>query len=77
MNVAVKDMSFSIEGCCDVKLLIGQQLLVLTDVIYSSKLRQSLITGPQLDKNGLEFHGGRGEVILSLERYALYQRYAF
>lgn len=62
MSVAVKNVSFPIEGKGEVRLRFGQRIFTLTNVMHSSQLRRNLISGPQLDLNGLSFHGGCGEV---------------
>lgn len=43
INIAVKDLSFRIENCGRAKLKFGKNILILTNVMYSSKLRHNLI----------------------------------
>lgn len=56
--MAVKNISFLTESKVEMRLC----LLTLTDVMYSSDLRNSLISSPQLDKLEAYFCGGNGEV---------------
>lgn len=49
INVAVKGISFPIEGKGEIKLSFGQRVFTFTDVMYTSQLRLNLISGPELD----------------------------
>lgn len=60
LNVAVKGVSFPIEGKGEIKFCFGQRMFTFTEIMYSSQLRRSLISSPQLDKKGLFFMGGGG-----------------
>lgn len=62
MSIAVKDMLFPIKGKGEVKLRFGQRIFTLCNVMYSDKLSRNLISGLQLDLNGLSSYGGQGEV---------------
>lgn len=63
MSVAIKDVTFSIEGKGELKLHFGQRLFMLNNTIQCN-LNYNLLLGPQLDRNGVEFHGGCSEVKL-------------
>lgn len=65
MTVAVKGLTFPIEGKGEIKLHFGQGLLTLTNVMFSTQLRRNLISGPQLDKHGVTFIGKQGDVKMS------------
>lgn len=62
LAVAVKGVTFPIEGKGSVQLRFGERDILFNDVMYSSKLRRNLISGPKLDQKGAVFYGGGGEV---------------
>lgn len=62
LSVAVKDLTFPVEGTGTVELNFGRNTITLHDVLHSSKLRKNLISGPRLDKMGARFIGGGGKV---------------
>lgn len=65
MTVAVQDVSFPITGVGNVKLRFGQRLFTLKNVMFSENLRRNLVSGPQLDLEGVEFKGKNGKVKFS------------
>lgn len=65
MAVAIQGATFPIEGKGKVKLKFGQRTICLTDVMYSSKLRRNLISGPRFDRGQAVFYGGKGAVSVS------------
>lgn len=60
MAVAIKGVKFSILGKGTVKLRSGQRIIHLKNVMHSNQLRRNLISGPQLDKYNITFHGEKG-----------------
>lgn len=64
MSVAVDGLSFPIEGKGEVQLIVNNRKIVLSNVLYSPKLRRNLISGRQLDLTGRTFKGGNGKIIV-------------
>lgn len=75
INVAVKGISFPIEGKGEIKLSFGQRVFTFTDVMYTSQLRLNLIFGPELDKVGLSFVGGSTVIDISTGNNILFSAY--
>lgn len=64
-ELAIDGVTFPIEGKGKVKLKFDNNIIILTDVLYSPKLRRNLISGPKLDSKGAFFRGGNGKVKIS------------
>lgn len=64
MSVAINGVTCPVEGTGAVRLLFkgGRVKLDLKNVMYSSKLRRNLISGPMLDKAGMMFTGKAGRI---------------
>ncbi|GFR04625.1 retrovirus-related Pol polyprotein from transposon TNT 1-94 [Trichonephila clavata] len=77
MSVAIEGVNTPIEGRGSVSLKFGSMTIILTNVIYSPKLRRNLISGPQLDKKGISFCNcrGRGEVEIAEDGKVLFSAY--
>ena len=73
MAVAVDGVSFPIEGKGNVKIIFNDIEYCFLDVLYSSKLRRNLISGPRVDKNGGHFVGRNGKINI----YDKYNNYVF
>ncbi|GFQ75216.1 retrovirus-related Pol polyprotein from transposon TNT 1-94 [Trichonephila clavata] len=55
MVLAVNGVEFPIEGKGDAKIWFNGHECSLRNVLFSSKLRKNLMSGPMLDQNGLKF----------------------
>ena len=62
MAVAVNGVTCPIEGKGTVKLLFGNECIVLRNVFYSPKLRRNLLAGPRFDDGNAKFVGEKGEI---------------
>ncbi|GBN57636.1 Retrovirus-related Pol polyprotein from transposon TNT 1-94 [Araneus ventricosus] len=62
MTVAVEGVTIPIEGKGIVNLRFGHRILKFGEVMHSSKLNRNLISGPRLDRKGVVFEGGKGEL---------------
>ncbi|GBL80244.1 hypothetical protein AVEN_136486-1, partial [Araneus ventricosus] len=62
MTVAVEGVNIPIEGKGIVNLRFGHRILKFGEVMHSSKLNRNLISGPRLDKKGVVFESGKGEL---------------
>ncbi|GBO30536.1 Retrovirus-related Pol polyprotein from transposon TNT 1-94, partial [Araneus ventricosus] len=59
---AVEGVTIPIEGKGIVNLRFGHRILKFGEVMHSSKLNRNLISGPRLDRKGVVFEGGKGEL---------------
>ncbi|GBM39828.1 hypothetical protein AVEN_45788-1 [Araneus ventricosus] len=62
MTLAVEGVTIPIEGKGIVNLRFSHRILKFGEVMHSSKLNRNLISGPRLDKKGVVFEGGKGEL---------------
>ncbi|GBM45648.1 Retrovirus-related Pol polyprotein from transposon TNT 1-94 [Araneus ventricosus] len=62
MTVAVEGVTIPIEGKGIVNLRFGHRILKFGEVMHFFKLNRNLISGPRLDKKGVVFEGGKGEL---------------
>ncbi|GFQ93465.1 integrase catalytic domain-containing protein [Trichonephila clavata] len=62
MVLAVNNVEFPIEGKGDVKIWFNGHECLLRNVLFSSKLRKNLMSGPMLDQNGLKFIGENWQI---------------
>ncbi|GFR07608.1 retrovirus-related Pol polyprotein from transposon TNT 1-94 [Trichonephila clavata] len=62
MVLAVNNVEFPIEGKSDVKIWFNGHECLLRNVLFSSKLRKNLMSGPMLDQNGLKFIDENGQI---------------
>lgn len=72
MSVSVKDVSFPFKGKGEVKLSFVERVFNHCNVMYSDQLRRNLISEPQLDLNGLTFHGNQVKVKIRWENEYLF-----
>jgi hypothetical protein len=68
MSVAINGVTSIIEGKGKVRMIFKvngkEEVVELTDVLYSSELRRNLISGSKIEEKGGSFVGKQGKVIL-------------
>lgn len=82
LNVAIAGVACPVEGKGTVRLEFNNggesEIVILNNVLFSSKLRQNLISGPVIDKAGGSFKSERGKIfVFNKEGRKLFYAYKY
>ena len=62
LSVAVDGVTFPVEGCGEIELFFNNTVYILSNVLYTPKLRRNLVSGPRIDVRGGRFVGEKGKI---------------